>query len=316
MADIIDLLDADVAAMVRTMRAAGRGPLHTLGVAGARALAASGRQPPAPEMAEVADTSFDGPHGPVPVRSYRPHGVATTAAPAIVYFHGGGMILGSIASFDSLARHLAAACAAVVLSVEYRLAPEHPYPVATDEAYAAVAWAASRAGALRIDPARLAVAGDSAGGSLAAGVTLRARDENGPRIAAQLLLYPGLERAVDRPSMTELADAPMLTRDDIVWMKNLYLGTDLAADTPYGVPALAADLAGLPPAIVVSAQADPLRDGVEDYGQRLRAAGVTTALLRYPGVCHGFLSQTGLIARAQAAMDDIGALTRLWLGPP
>jgi acetyl esterase len=305
------------------MRATGRGPLHTLGVAGARALSASGRQPPAPEMAEVADTSFDGPHGPVPVRAYRPHGayqqhgIATESAvpgAAIVYFHGGGMILGSIATFDSLARHLAAACGAVVLSVDYRLAPEHPYPVASDEAYAAVAWAAEQAAALRIDPARLAVAGDSAGGSLAAGVTLRARDEGGPRVAAQLLLYPGLERAVDRPSMTELADAPMLTRDDIIWMKSLYLGEDPAADTAYGVPALAADLAGLPPAIVVSAQADPLRDGVEDYGQRLRAAGVRTALLRYPGVCHGFLSHTGLITRAQAAMTDIGALTRGWLG--
>ena len=314
MADIIDLLDPDVAAMVRALRAAGRGPLHTLGVAGARALGAAGRQPPAPEMAEVTDTAFDGPHGPVPVRGYRPQGVATGAAPAIVYFHGGGMILGSVAMFDSLARHLAAACAAVVLSVEYRLAPEHPYPVATDEAYAAVEWATAQAGALGIDPARLAVAGDSAGGSLAAGVTLRARDESGPPIAAQLLLYPGLERDVDRPSVIELADAPMLTRDDITWMKNLYLGGDPAADTAYGVPALATDLSGLPPAIVVSAQADPLRDGVEDYGQRLRAAGVRTALLRYPGVCHGFLSQTGVIARAQAAMTDIGALTRGWLG--
>jgi acetyl esterase len=106
----------------------------------------------------------------------------------------------------------------------------------------------------------------------------------------------------------------MLTRADIVWMKNLYLGEDPAADTAYGVPALAPDLAGLPPAIVVSAQADPLRDGVEDYGQRLRAAGVRTALLRYPGVLHGFLSQTGIIARAQAAMNDVGALTREWLG--
>jgi acetyl esterase len=313
MADIIDLLDPDVAAMVRAIRASGRGPLHTLGVAGARALSAAGRQPPAPEMGEVTDTSFDGPHGPVPVRSYRPHGVATAAAPAIVYFHGGGMILGSIATFDSLARHLAAACGAVVLSVDYRLAPENRYPVATDEAYAALLWATAQAGALGIDPARLAVAGDSAGGSLAAGVTLRARDENGPRIAAQLLLYPGVERAVDRPSLAELADAPMLTRDDIVWMKNLYLGEDPAADTAYGVPAVAGNLAGLPPAIVVSAQADPLRDGVEDYGQRLRAACVPTALLRYPGVCHGFLSQTGVIARAQAAMNDIGALTRVWL---
>jgi acetyl esterase len=224
------------------------------------------------------------------------------------------MIMGSVATFDSLARHLAAACGAVVLSVDYRLAPEHPYPVATDEAYAALLWASAQAAALGIDPARLAVAGDSAGGSLAAGAALRARDENGPPIAAQLLLYPGLERAVERPSLAELADAPMLTRDDIVWMKNLYLGEDPAADTAYGVPALAGDLSGLPPAIVVSAQADPLRDGVEDYGQRLREAGVLTALLRYPGVCHGFLSMTGRIARARAAMTDIGALTRAWLG--
>ncbi|MGW1785526.1 alpha/beta hydrolase [Streptomyces sp. NPDC002143] len=301
-------LDPDMAAIVQGMKDAGVQPMHRIGVQAARIMMASSPPMPAPQMAQVEDSAFAGPHGTVPVRVYRP--TDTVAGPAIVYFHGGGMIMGTLDAFDSLARNLAASCDAVVISVEYRLAPEHQYPVANDEAYEAVVWAHSKAADLRIDPARIAVAGDSAGGSLAAAAALRAREEAGPPILAQLLFYPGLERVNDRPSMTEFADGPMITRDDVRWMKNAYLGPDPATDTVYGVPSLAKDLSGLPDAIVVSAGADPMRDGAEDYGQRLRAAGVQTALLRYPGVCHGFLSQAAWIARARTAFAEIGALTR------
>jgi acetyl esterase len=302
------VFDPDVAALLEAAKAAGVRPLSEVGVEGARARMESAPPAPAPEMAEVTDREFEGPHGTVPVRVYRPR--PGPGGPAIVYFHGGGMIMGTLDSFDGLARNLAAACDAVVLSVEYRLAPEHRYPVATDEAYAAVVWAHDNAADLGIDPARIAVAGDSAGGSLAAGATLRARAEGGPAIAVQMLFYPGLERASDRPSMIEFADGPVLTRADVVWMKNQYLGPDESADTEYGVPALARDLSGLPDAIVVSAEADPLRDAVEDYGRRLRDTGVPTALLRYPGVCHGFLSQAAHVRRARIAFTEIGALAR------
>ncbi|WP_141576569.1 alpha/beta hydrolase [Actinomadura sp. WMMA1423] len=301
------VLDPDAQALVEAAKAAGAKTFREIGIEGVRSRMES--LPPArtPEMAEVADLVFDGPHGTVPVRLYRPH---PGGGPAIVYLHGGGMIMGTLDSFDGLARNLAASCAAVVLSVEYRLAPEHRYPVASDEAYAAVAWAHAHAAALGIDPGRIAVAGDSAGGALAAGAALRSRDENGPPIAVQMLFYPGLERAVDRPSMIEFADGPVLTRPDVIWMKEQYLGPDEAADTEYGVPALARDLSNLPDAIVVTAEVDPLRDAAEEYGRRLREAAVPTALLRYPGVCHGFLSQAARLRRARVAFTEIGALAR------
>lgn len=303
-------VDSDVAALLAARRAAGARPLHEVGVERARAGLEAAPRSPAPDMRAVEDTGFAGPHGWVAVRVYRPTTGPENESPAILYFHGGGMVVGSIESFDSLARHLAHESAAVVLSVDYRLAPEFAYPVATDEAWAAVCWAQSNAAELNIDATRLAVAGDSAGGSLAAGAALRARDESSPKLVAQLLFYPGLERANDRPSMIEFAAGPILTRDDVVWMKEQYLGPAPSADTAYGVPSLAADLRGLPDAVVVSAQFDPLRDGVESYGERLRDAGVQTALLRYPGVCHGFLSQAGLTRRAGIAMSEVGALVR------
>ncbi|MGQ4267469.1 alpha/beta hydrolase [Nocardiopsis changdeensis] len=302
-------LDPDVRALVRAAEANGARPFSELGVAAARRMVESSPAPPAPEMHEVRDTGFDGPHGGVPVRVYRPL-PGREPAPALVYLHGGGMVTGSVGSFDSLARHLAAACGAVVLSVDYRLAPEHRYPVANEEAYASLLWAVGNAPELGVDPARLAVAGDSAGGSLAAAAALRARDENGPALAGQVLLYPGLERANDRPSMVEFADGPILRRADVEWLKEQYLGPDPSADTPQGVPSLAGDLSGLPWSVVVTAHSDPLRDGAEEYARRLRESGVPTALLRYPGVCHGFMAQAGWIRRASTAFREVGALVR------
>ncbi|MFE1396976.1 alpha/beta hydrolase [Nocardiopsis dassonvillei] len=307
-------LDPDVIAMLEAARAAGSRPFPEMGVEAARAMVEASPAGPAPDMREVRDGSFPGPHGTVPVRVYRPEEAEMIPLPVIVYFHGGGMVAGSVRSFDSLARHLAASCGAVVVSVDYRLAPEHTYPVATEEAYAALEWTAAHTGELRVDGSRMAVAGDSAGGSLAAAVALRARDESGPALVTQLLLYPGLERARDRPSMVEFAEGPILSRADVVWMKAQYLGADEAADTPQGVPALAEDLSGLPDAVVVTAEADPLRDGAEEYGHRLRAAGVPTALLRYPGVCHGFMAQAGWIRRASTAFAEVGALARAKFG--
>ncbi|WP_051133126.1 alpha/beta hydrolase [Nocardia paucivorans] len=300
--------DPDVAVIVERARAHRTGPLHRLGVEAARRALESIERPAGPQMQSVHDATVAGPHGPIPVRIYRPIVAPSEKAPALVWFHGGGMIMGSLRSFDRLARDIADATGAVVCNVDYRLAPEHRYPVANDEAYAALLWLADNATDWGVDPARIGVGGDSAGGSLATATTLRSRDENGPAIAQQILFYPGIERRTDRPSMREFGDSPFLTAEDIDWMKNLYLGDDPAADDAYGVPALADSLEGLPPAILAVGYCDPLRDAVEAYGDRLRAAGVPTAQLRYPGVGHGFAMQAPSVARARAAISEVGAL--------
>jgi acetyl esterase/lipase len=300
--------DPDAAAILERMAAAGSRSLSELGVAGVRDLMENMPRPPGPQMESVEDVQLAGPHGPLLVRLYRPS--SDRVSPAIVFFHGGGMVMGSVDSYDHLARQLAASCSAVVASVDYRLAPEHKYPTATDEAYFATQWIFEHAGEVGCDARRVAVGGDSAGGCLAAAVCLMARDRGGPSIVAQLLVYPGVDRDYELPSIHEFADGPILTLPDIVWMKDAYLGTGDSPDHPYAVPANCADLSDLPEAIVVTAANDPIRDGCEKYGLRLRDAGVQTALLRYPGVYHGFFSQGHLLRRAQMAMGEVAALMR------
>ena len=267
-----------------------------------------------PAMAVVEDDTAPGPAGPIPVRIYRP--TSATAQPALLYFHGGGMVLGSNRSFEPLARMLAAASGATVVAVDYRLAPEHPPPAQFDDASAAATWVAEHAGDLGVDPTRIAVAGDSAGGSLAAAVALAARDHAGPAICAQVLMYPGLDRDMGAPSITESPDAPMLSVDDINYMHDL---ADAGAGAPhdyYRVPAYAADLSGLPSAIVVTAACDPIRDWGERYAARLRDAGVQATLTRYPGVYHGFLMRADATARGRLAIAEIGALLRAKFAHP
>jgi len=300
--------DPDVAVLVARIKSSGARPMRVAGVEAARSSLESITRPPGPAMAAVRDAAIEGPHGTIPLRVYRPHAATETDAPALVWFHGGGMIMGSLASFDRLARDVAEATGAVVFNVEYRLAPEHRYPVANDEAYAALCWVHENAEVWGVGVDRIGVGGDSAGGGLAAATALRSRDLAGPAIAQQVLFYPGIERRTDRPSMREFGDSPFLTAPDIDWMKDLYLGTDPSADDAYGVPALADSLADLPQAIIAVGYGDPLRDAVEAYGDRLREAGVPTAQLRYPGVGHGFAMQTASVARARAAMAEVGAL--------
>ena len=261
-----------------------------------------------PAMAAVEDCTAPGPTGPVPLRIYRPTADAT--APVLVYFHGGGMVMGSNHSFEPLARMLAAASDSIVVAVDYRLAPENPPPAQFDDAYFATTWVADNADVLGVDETRVAVAGDSAGGSLAAAVTLAARDRGGLMICCQLLMYPGLDRDLSAPSITALADAPMLSLDDIEYMHGL---ADEGAPTvhdPYRVPAHATDLTGLPPAIVVTAECDPIRDWGERYAMRLRDAGVQTTVTRYPGMYHGFLMRSDATARGRLAIAEIGGLLR------
>ena len=225
-------------------------------------------------MATIEDCTIPGPAGQITIRIYRPS--SASGQPVLIYFHGGGMVMGSNHSFEPLARTLAAESNATVVSVDYRLAPENPPPAQFDDAYSATAWVADNADRLGVDPSRLAVVGDSAGGSLAAAVALAARDHDGPDICCQVLLYPGLDRDMAAPSITALADAPMLSIDDINYMHDLADSGAGAPHDPYRVPAYATDLSGLPPAIIVTGECDPIRDWGERYAARLRDAGVQT----------------------------------------
>jgi acetyl esterase/lipase len=306
-------LDSDAAARVASF--GDIPPMRRRGLAAAREAIESAPLPDAmPDMVVIEDCAAPGPAGPVPLRIYRPSRSAT--APVLVYFHGGGMVLGSNHSFEPLARTLASVSDATVVAVDYRLAPENPPPAQFDDAYSATTWVADNSDRIGVDPTRLAVVGDSAGGSLAAAVTLAARDHGGPAICCQVLLYPGLDRDMAAPSIVTLADAPMLSHDDICYMHDL---ADSGAGAPhdaYRVPAYANDLSGLPPAIVVSAECDPIRDWGERYATRLRDARVQVTMTRYPGMYHGFLMRSDATARGRLAVAEVGALLRAKFAHP
>lgn len=300
-------LDPDAAARVESFGQIP--PMRQRGLAAVRHGIESAPHPDGmPDMAQIEDRSIPGPAGDIPVRIYRP--TAGSAAPVLVYFHGGGMVLGSNHSFEPLARALASASGATVVSVDYRLAPEAPPPAQFDDAYTATTWVSEYADLIDADPTRLAVVGDSAGGSLAAAVALAARDHAGPPICCQVLLYPGLDRDMGATSITALTDAPLLCHDDIVYMQALADAGTGAPHDHYRVPAYASDLSGLPPAIVVTADCDPIRDWGERYAARLRDAGVQTTATRYPGMYHGFLMRSDATARGRLAIAEIGALLR------
>jgi len=298
-------LDSDAAARVASFGAIA--PMRTRGLAAVRNSVESAPRPDMAPMASIGDLSVPGPAGPIPVRLYRP--TASGSAPVLVYLHGGGLVMGSNHSFEPLARELARASGAAVAAVEYRLAPESPPPAQFDDAYAATVWLAAHTDELDLDSARIAVVGDSAGGSLAAAVALAARDRSGPHLCAQVLLYPGLDRDMAAESIIAMPDAPMLAQDDIRYMHEL-VDCDEPPRDPYQVPAYARDLRGLPPAVVVTGECDPIRDWGERYAVRLRDAGVQTTLTRYPGVYHGFLMRSDATARGRLALAETGALLR------
>jgi acetyl esterase len=283
----------------------------------ARAVLAARPAPPVDPipLARVRDRAVPGPSGgpDVPVRIYRPT-PDDRPLPIVIFCHGGGFVICGLDSHDQYCRALARDTGAVVVSVDYRLAPRHRYPAACDDAYAVLCWAAGHADEFGGDGGRIAVAGDSAGGNLAAALTLRARDTAGPAIAAQLLVYPMLDSRRDTASYRDNAQGYFVTADHLRWYWEQYLPDDAAAADPYACPARARDLAGLPPAHVVTAEFDPLRDEGEDYARRLAEAGVPVRLRRYDGMFHGFATMP-IVPEAAQANAEACAVLRAALHP-
>jgi acetyl esterase/lipase len=261
------------------------------------------RRPMHPEL-RVEDRAIAGPGGPIGIRIYWPSADPGRRAPVVLFFHGGGFVVGDLDTHDGTARQHAVGADAIVVSVEYRLAPEHPYPAAVEDAWAATLWVAERGTELGADTTRIAVAGDSAGGTIAAATAQRARDSDGPPIAFQLLWYPSTLWDASLPSFTENATAPILDAKAIAAFSRWYAGEIDLSDPPSGMaPGRAKNLAGLPPAYVGVAGHDPLRDDGIRYGELLAAAGVPVEVHNAETMVHGYLGYAGVVPAATAAQD-------------
>lgn len=292
-------------------------PLYTQTLAEARAadlaeIRAGGGNPE--PVHQVLDLQAPATGGPVPLRLYRPDG--QERLPALVYFFGGGWTLGQVDTCDGICRTLANAVGCVVIAVGYRLAPEHKFPSAVNDCYDAVSWVAEHAEELGVDPGRLAVGGDSAGGNLAAAVTLLAKQHGGPALAAQLLVYPNTCHGADTPSLRENDDPSMFNRRSVDWYWGHYLASPDDGKDPLASPLLATDHTGLPAALVITAEYDPLRDEGEEYAHRLQAAGVPTELSRYDGMMHGFFLMYPTLDGGRRAVDHAVEFLRARLGIP
>src|SRR5690348_4794630 len=295
-------LDEATAALLEQLAASGAQPLHELTPQEARSRTAAmrGQMPPGPDMATVRDTRVPVAGGYVPLRvltpSARPRGV-------IVYYHGGGWVLGGLDDSDTLARRLAQRTRCVVVLVGYRLAPEYRFPTAVEDSWAALRWTAARLTELAGGPVPLIVAGDSAGGNLAAVMTQRARTAEEPRIAAQVLAYPVTDCDLDTSSYRDPANQLMLTRDAMAWFWDHYVPDRAARPHPDASPLQAGLFYDLPPAVILTAEHDVLRDEGELYATQLMKAGVPVLFQRFAGQMHGFFTMTGLLPGAEAGLD-------------
>jgi acetyl esterase len=327
------MLDPQARALLDLMASRGVPPTHTLDPATARAFYRDRRtftQPDPPAVAAVHELGCEGPHGPIPLRSYRPArpaGAGEAPLPLLVYFHGGGWTIGDLDTHDVLCRQLAVAAGVGVLSVDYRLAPEHPFPAAFDDCLAATAWARANAAALGADPKRLAVGGDSAGGNLAAAVCLAERDARlaappesaaaaalSPPIAFQLLIYPATDQRAGAPSHTTNAQGYLLTADSIAYYRGHYLPQAADHEDWRASPLLAKSHAHLPPALVLTAGFDPLRDEGRLYADALSAAGTKAQYVCFERQIHGFVPMGRVFDEALTAVAVCAHALRVGLG--
>ena len=307
--------DPDVLRYFDAMKALNLPPLSSLSPADARALYREGGRRnggPRIEMAAVRDLAAPGPGGPIPLRLYRPEGVAERGAPALVFIHGGGWVIGDLDSHDGVCRRIAQDANCLVVAVDYRLAPEHPAPAAAEDVTAALRWIAAHADEIGADPARLAVGGDSAGGNLSAVVTVAAREMAVP-LRCQILIYPSVDNRAAPPaypSRDANRDVPPLTPDVLAWFTRQYLPEPRLRDDWRQSPIVVPDKAGLPPALVIVAGRDPLHSEGLAYADALEAAGVPVERLDVPGMIHGFITMGGIMAAADKAFDAIASELR------
>ena len=257
---------------------------------------------------KVIDRKIPGPDGDIPIRLYYPAGDGPF--PVLVYFHGGGWVIGDLDTHHGFCHALAKTSGCLVVAVDYRLAPEHRYPAAVEDAYAATRWVAENSELIQADPDRFAVCGDSAGGHLAAVVSLMARDRQGPRIDLQILIYPITDCSFDTPSYEENQEGYMLTRDLMKWFWNHFINIESEADDPYVSPLRAESFSDLPPALILTAEYDPLRDEGEAYAEKLQGAGVNATLTRYPGMIHAFIRMTAQLDKANVALGQVAGMLR------
>ncbi|MDQ1426029.1 MAG: hypothetical protein QOD72_3527 [Acidimicrobiaceae bacterium] len=304
-------LDPAAVGLLQQMEEAGMPPLNEMSPADARAaaegfvaLAGAGD-----DIAEETNRSIPGPHGDIPIRIYRPHVKADSsdrpdALPCLVYFHGGGWVLGSLEGLEGICRSLANRAGCVVVSVDYRLSPEYKFPIPLDECYAATLWVAANGKEIGVDSSRIAVGGDSAGGNLATAVALRARDEAGPALRMQLLVYPVTNHDFSTPSYDVNGEGYLLTKDMMKWFWDHYLSGPDDGKHHLASPLRAPDLSGLPPALVITAEYDPLRDEGEAYATALTAAGVSVTHTQYKGMIHAFWQMMAVFEAASIAADQ------------
>jgi acetyl esterase len=305
-------LDPDAAAVFKAFQEAGRPAYETLTPPEAREFYSQARfvsNPEPPELKSVEPLAIPAPHGSIPARIYTPKTLRKPAglAPCLVFFHGGGWVIGDLDSHDVVCRKLADEGQLIVISVDYRLAPEHKFPAAVDDAITATKWIAINGKQLGVDAARLMVGGDSAGGNLAAVVAISARDGNGPAIAGQVLIYPATDFAMTHPSHREPETSILLTHSVIKWFRDHYLNGAADAHDWRASPVRAGTLIGLPPAYVLTAGADPLRDEGDEYARRLKEAGVAVTYRHFPGQFHGFFTMGKLLQQANIAASEIAA---------
>lgn len=304
-------LDPQVSALLEAAARSGRTPINHYPPVEARIQFKEMRKallPPTPPIGAVNDFTVSGRHGAIPVRHYRPVGTnPTDLLPLLVYFHGGGWVVGDLESHDSLCRQLANAAECAVLSVDYRMGPEHKFPAAVDDAEDIVRYVSKHAAELNVDPARIALGGDSAGGNLATIVAMLCRNSLGPAITCQLLIYPATDLAMNRPSHFEFAEGYNLTRELMLYFRSHYLNDSAEIKDWRASPLLAADHSGLPPAHIITAGFDPLRDEGMAYADALSVAGVSVKYRCYEGMIHGFITMSGALRVANEAIADCAA---------
>lgn len=298
-------LDPQAQTLLEQMAAMGGPALNTLTPQQARqmmgAMNFGGEVEP---VGKVENRTILGSTGEIPVRIYTPAENSSGPFPVLVFFHGGGWVIGDLDSHDGLCRSLTNQAGCVTVSVDYGLAPEHKFPAAPEDCYAATQWVATNTAAFNGDAARIAIGGDSAGGNLTAVVAQMARERGGPPLVFQLMIYPATDFTADLPSLRENSDGYFLTKADMDWFTRHYVNSEEDYRHPLASPNLTADLSGLPPALIITAEFDPIRDEGELYGNRLKEAGVPVTVSRYNGMIHGFLSMAPMLDQGKQAIAE------------